>query len=136
MDAFKKMLNSRDFDNISLSKAEAFAAIGVCALAADNLLVPDEMEHLLLLLSEIPLFKGYSQQRKNKMLNFLLELVRRKGIETTIVKAKDTLPPELRSAAFQVARDIIWSDGEYHPSEEAFLQHLREVLELPEEPDS
>lgn len=126
----KKILGLPDFNANSLSEAEAFAAIAQTAIAADNFLLPEEIHRLVSMLSENPLFQSYTEERLNKTVNFLLDLVRQKGTENVVLKAKATLPPELRAKALAVATDLVWSDGIFTPREEAFLTHLQEVLEI------
>lgn len=132
LNLLKKILGRQEKDDSFLSPAEAIAAIAVAAIIADNLLVDTEKERLLFLLSEIKLFKNYSQQRMNAMLNKLLERVTRKGTATTIREATEVLPLEWRTTAFAIATDLVWADGVFNFREKEFLNDLHQVLEIQE----
>lgn len=131
MGLFKKMLGTT-IDPHSLSQAEALAAIAVAAVAADGYLLDEERERLFSLISTLQIFKGYSEQRRLKLLEKLFELLRQKGGLSLVYFAKDAIPPQLRETAFGVATEIVLSDGVLTFKEKEFLQHLQETLEIPD----
>ncbi len=131
MGFFKKILG-KTLDPNSLSQAEAIAAIAVAAVAADGYLLDEERKRLFSLISSLQIFKDYSEKRRVKLLAKLFELLRQKGGQSLVYSAKDALPPQLREMAFGVATEIVLSDGVLTFKEKEFLQHLQEILEIPD----
>ncbi|QIZ71826.1 tellurite resistance TerB family protein [Oxynema aestuarii] len=126
----QKILGLRKDSERQFSEAEALAAIAVSAVAADHFFVDREMETLLTLLSEMPLYQRYSERRLHQMLNQLLERVQVKGTIALVREAKDVLPRELYPKAFRVATEIVWADGVFNRREQEFLNDLQGILEI------
>ncbi|MBK4728303.1 tellurite resistance TerB family protein [Oxynema sp. CENA135] len=126
----QKILGLRKDSERQFSEAEALAAIAVSAVAADHFFVDREMETLLTLLSEMPLYQRYSERRLHQMLNQLLERVQIKGTIALVREAKDVLPRELYPKAFRVASEIVWADGVFNRREQEFLNDLQRILEI------
>jgi tellurite resistance protein len=126
----QKILGLRKDSERQFSEAEALAAIAVSAVAADHFFVDREMETLLTLLSEMPLYQRYSERRLHQMLNQLLERVQVKGTIALVREAKDVLPRELYPKAFRVATEIVWADGVFNRREQEFLNDLQRILEI------
>jgi len=116
-----------------LSPAEAFASISLVAIAADGYLSDQEGEDMSLLLSRMKLFSDYQPEALNHMLDTLLEQLKQDGPGQLVARAKVCLPPELRETAFAIATDLILSDRTVTQQEQAFLDDLYRILELPEQ---
>lgn len=63
------------------------------------------------MLSRIKLFRSYSNDEIDRMFDKLLDSLRRYGINALSNSAKESLPYDLREAAFAVATDLILADG-------------------------
>jgi hypothetical protein len=120
-------------DRTSLSPAEAFASIALVAIAADGYLADQEGEDMSLLLSRMKLFSNYRGETMNRMLDTLLDRLKQQGPGRLVATAKICLPPELRETAFAIATDLILSDRTVTQQEQAFLDDLYRILELPEQ---
>jgi hypothetical protein len=119
--------------NVDLSPAEAFASIALVAIAADGYLADQEGEDMSLLLSRMKLFSNHRGEALNRMLDTLLDRLKREGPGQLVARAKVCLPPELRETAFAIATDLILSDRTVTQQEQAFLDDLYRILELPEQ---
>lgn len=118
---------------ISFSQAEAMAAIAVAAVAADGKILEVETERSLWLLSQLELFKGYSEPKIIKIVEKLFNILNEKGLNNLVAIANQSLQSKYKETAFTVATDLVFIDGEFSGSEQVFLRNLREVLDIPVE---
>jgi hypothetical protein len=119
--------------NGDLSPAEAFASIALVAIAADGYLADQEGEDMSLMLSRMKLFSDHRGEALNRMLDTLLARLKQEGPGQLVATAKVCLPPELRETAFAIATDLVLSDRTVTQQEQAFLDDLYRILELPEQ---
>ena len=61
----------------------------------------------------------------------LFTILQRDGEDLLLASARETLPPELREAAFGSASDLIFADGMISWAESSFLTQLSQALEIP-----
>lgn len=118
-------------NQVSFSAEEAIACIALVAIAADGYLSEQEGHDMTLTLSRMELFRSYSSDAINRLFDRLLELLKEAGPETIIRQAKVALPYELRETAFAIATDLVLSDKTVTPQEQAFLEDLYRILEIP-----
>jgi hypothetical protein len=133
MGLFDQMFDGTQSSDAALSPAEAFASIALVAIAADGYLADQEGEDMSLLLARMKLFSNYQGEAMNRMLDKLLDRLKQQGPGRLVTMAKTYLPPELRETAFAVATDLILSDRTVTQQEQAFLDDLYRILELPEQ---
>ncbi|MEB3341996.1 tellurite resistance TerB family protein [Okeania sp.] len=115
------------------SQPEAIAAIAVSAIASDGYILDEETERVMLLLSEMEMFKSYSEKQITNMLNKLFNTVTEKGINNLVAIANDSLNKEHKETAFILAADLVLVDGVFSGKERVFLLRLCQVLELHQE---
>lgn len=116
---------------VDLKPEEAFAAVALVAIAADGYLSDQEGRDMTNILSRMNLFQSYSGDVMHRMFDKLLSLLKLHGPGTLIDLAKTKLPQELRETAFAIATDLILSDGTVTSQEQAFLDDLYRILEIP-----
>lgn len=116
----------------AMSPAEAFASIALVAIAADGYLSDQEGEDMSMLLSRMELYRDLRGEALLRMLDTLLDQLKRQGPGALIQQAKIALPTDLRETAFAVATDLVLSDRTVTPQEQAFLDDLYRILEVPE----
>jgi hypothetical protein len=135
MGLFDQMFDDRKSSagKVDLSPAEAFASIALVAIAADGYLADQEGEDMSLLLSRMKLFNNYRGEALHRMLDTLLDRLKREGPGQLVAKAKVCLPADLRETAFAIATDLILADRTVTQQEQAFLDDLYRILELPEQ---
>lgn len=121
-------LNSSDQ---SLNSAEAFASIALVAIAADGYLSDQEGEDMTMMLSRMELFGQYPGDTLTRLFDSLLVQLKQHGPGVLINQAKAALPPNLRETAFAIATDLVLSDRTVTPQEQAFLDDLYRILEIP-----
>ena len=121
---------------VLFSQPEAMAAIAVCAIASGGYLLKQETEGVIVLLSQMEMFKGHSEKQITSMLNRLLNILSEKGINNLIAIANDSLYSENKETAFILATNIILVDGVLSAKEQGFLTNLYQVLEISPETKS
>ncbi|MGF1571038.1 MAG: tellurite resistance TerB family protein [Nodosilinea sp.] len=116
-----------------MGPAEAFASIALVAIAADGYLSNQEGEDMTMMLSRMQLFSAYPGDTMHRMLDTLLTRLKQQGPGLLIDQAKAALPQDLRETVFAVATDLVLSDHTVTPQEQAFLDDLYRILEIPSE---
>ena len=116
---------------IELKPEEAFAAVALVAIAADGYLSDQEGRDMTHMLERMHLFQSYSHEVMHRMFDKLLSVLKLEGPGKLIDLAKAQLPPDLRETAFAVATDLVLSDGTVTSQEQAFLDDLYRILEIP-----
>ena len=133
MGLFNKVLATQSQVQEALSPAEAFAAISLAATASDGYLSDEEARSISYILCRMKLFRSYPYDVMYRMFDRLLGILRRQGIDTLLNTAKESLPQDLREAAFVVATDLVLGDGIVTQEEQDFLNDLYQALEVPVE---
>jgi tellurite resistance protein len=133
MGLFDKMLGGQTQVQEVMSPAEAFAAITLAATTSDGFLSDEESRGISSALSRMKLFRSYPNDVMVRMFDRLLGILRRDGINTLFNTAKESLPHDLREAAFAVATDLVLVDGVVTEEEQNFLNDLYQALGIPSE---
>lgn len=114
-----------------MGTAEALASIALVAIAADGYLADQEGQDMTMLLSRMALFSSYSKDAVHHLFDLLLTRLKTEGPGAMVDQAKAVLPQDLRETAFAVATDLVLSDRTVTPQEQAFLEDLYRILEIP-----
>ncbi|MCU0543823.1 MAG: tellurite resistance TerB family protein [Oscillatoriaceae cyanobacterium Prado104] len=133
MGLFDKVSQTRKQADVTLGPAEAFAAIALIAVAADGYITDSESQAISMTLSRMQLFRSYPNDVMRKMLERLLNILQKQGVEVLFNAALATLPDELKETAFAVTTDIALADGEVSEEEEQLLNDLYGALGITEE---
>lgn len=115
----------------SMGTAEALASIALVAIAADGYLADREGQDMTMLLSRMGLFSSYSKEAVHHLFDLLLTRLKTEGPGVMVDQAKAILPQDLRETAFAIATDLVLSDRTVTPQEQAFLEDLYRILEIP-----
>jgi len=86
-----------------------------------------------MILNRMQLFRRYPNDVTKKMLDRLLMLLQRQGVQALFNAALAMLPDELKETVFAVTTDIALADGEISQEEEQLLNDLYSALGLSEE---
>ena len=133
MSLLNKVFEAYNGHRVMFSQPEAIAAIAASAIASDGYLLEQETDLVITLLSQMEVFKGYSEKQITNMLNRLLSTLSVKGINNVVAIANNSLHPEYKEAVFMLATEIILVDGVLCGKEQAFLIDLFQVLEISSE---
>lgn len=133
MGLFDAFRSKTDIKSLALGPAEGFAAIMLLVTAADGYLADDEARLISATLQRMKLFRSYSSDVIDRMLDKLFGILKREGSEVLFGAATETLPHDLYETAFAVATDLVLADGEVAPEEEEMLGSLCRALNLTEE---
>jgi hypothetical protein len=124
------------FDNIfggqkkDLSKSEAFAGILLGAVASDGHISGEEVQGLCTILGRMKLYDNWTNEKFNNMLNRMLGMIKREGLEPVLQLCAEALPEELHETAFANACDLVLADGVVEDEEKEFLDDLQKVLSV------
>ena len=66
-----------------------------------------------------------------RMCQKLFTILQRDGEDILLASARETLPPDLREAAFASASDLILANGMISRVQSSFLTQLSQALEIP-----
>ncbi|UKO96159.1 tellurite resistance TerB family protein [Nostoc sp. UHCC 0870] len=111
-----------------LSLPEAFTAIVLLATVSDSYLTEEQERSLFSALSRSKLLRNYSQDAIHKVLNRTLDILWRDGFNALFNLAKESLPLELREAAFALSADLVWGEGLITDEEKNFLNDFYQAL--------
>jgi hypothetical protein len=114
-----------------MGAAEALASIALVAIAADGYLADQEGQDMTMMLSRMHLFSGYPDDMLHRLFDSLLDRLKQNGPAALVDQAKAALPQDLRETAFAIATDLVLSDRTVTPQEQAFLDDLYRILEIP-----
>ena len=123
----------------AFTTTEAFAAISLAAIASDGYLSQQRTDDITSALLRIKVFSNYSDEAVSsesirgaiaQMLDKLLGILRRDGFNVLFNTAKESLPQNLREAAFAVATDLVLSDSVVTEEERNFLNDLHQALNI------
>lgn len=114
-----------------MGAAEAIASIALVAIAADGYLADQEGQDMTMMLSRMNLFQGYPEDMLHRLFDSLLVRLKEQGPAALVDQAKVALPADLRETAFALATDLVLSDRTVTPQEQAFLDDLYRILEIP-----
>ncbi|MCC9607735.1 tellurite resistance TerB family protein [Blastopirellula sp. JC732] len=113
-----------------LTPQEAFAGILMGASGCDGHIAEDEVTGLITCLVRMKLYQRYDGRQFGKTLNKLHGLMKKKGVEALIDACTETLPQDLKRAAFANACDIVLADGVVENDEKIFMERLRDKLQI------
>lgn len=109
---------------------EGFAGILLGASACDGHIAQEEVDSLFTKLTRMKMYQRYTEHNWNTLINRLLGLLKREGIDALLHQSSRALPDELKMTAFANACDIVLADGVVEEDEKEFLAKLQQSLEL------
>lgn len=111
-----------------LSKQEAFAGVLVAATASDGHIGSEESRGLCTTLARMKLYDNWTDDKMNHILNRLLGMVKRDGVEKLLQRCAQSLPEELHKTVFANACDLVSADGTVEEEEKEFINTLWKTL--------
>lgn len=113
-----------------LNPQEAFAGVLLAASACDGHISEDEFGSLLTALFRMKMYQRINEKQFGQVMNKLLGILKKKGVEVLIEGCCEVLPAEFHKAAFANACDIVLADGVVEEDEKQFIDDLRQRLNL------
>ncbi|MCX6650553.1 MAG: tellurite resistance TerB family protein [Methanomassiliicoccales archaeon] len=120
-------------EKVKLSKEEAFAGVSLASIAADGVITDEEAHGLYMALLRTKMFSGYNEHQMSSMLNKLINIIKRQGVDALVMMSKESLPEELKATAFAVATDLALADGDIVEEEKKLLTKIQQTLGVPED---
>jgi len=110
---------------------EALVSLLIAGARADGSVSAHEANSIEHVVAGMKLFRGLSYEGRQKVFATAGEHVKEQGVSSVAQKAAAIVPTELRVTAFAAAVDLMLSDGELSPKEDAFVDELRRLLNVP-----
>jgi len=124
--------SSKD-EKVKLSKEEAFAAVSLVAIAADGVITEEEARGMFVQFYRMRTFAGFNDNQMSSMLNKLVNIIKKQGLDALVGLAKESLPENMRATAFAVATDLALADGDIAEEEKQLLTKVQQSLGIPED---
>lgn len=116
-----------------MDKAEGFAGLALCAIAADGVITEEEVLALSTNMMNRKLYQGYSDKQMRAIFNKLSNIAKSQGVEVLIQKSAAAIPDDLKPTVFAVATDLLLADGIMAESEKKFLEKVQKALGISDE---
>lgn len=116
-----------------MNSSEAFAAIGLAAVACDGALDGDEAALLRHQLEVRSPYGNLGEAVMGAMFDGLLGRLRSGGWEQLLVEAAPVLTPPQQETAYAMAALLVYANRSLKPVEQAMLQRLGELISVPAE---
>jgi hypothetical protein len=100
------------------------------AVASDGHISGEEAQGLCTTLCRMKLYENWTDAKFNSMLNRLLGMIKREGVDPVLRRCSEALPEQLHETAFANACDLVLADGVVEPAEKQFLESLRGLLDI------
>lgn len=107
---------------------DAFAGILLGASGCDGHIADDEIQNLATCLLRMKLYQRMQGKQFGQMLDKLHKVLKKQGVDALIDICLQSLPNELKNAAFTNAVDIVLADGVVEPDEKKFIATLQAKL--------
>lgn len=133
MSLFQQGSGELQASDIKLEPAEAFAAIALIAVAADDIITTSESQAITTLFSRMELFSKYSEEGMKEMTDKLLNIIKNKDIKPLFDAAVAALPKDLKETVFAVTTDLVLADSDLAEEEEELLNELYTALKISSE---
>ena len=114
-----------------LSKQEAFVGILLAAAAADGHIADEEAQGLCTVTQRMKLFQNVNGDKFGQIINQLVKILKREGVDKLVERCADALPAELHETAFANACDIVLADGVVEDEEKELIEKLQNELDIP-----
>lgn len=128
MGLFDDVLSEVSSGSRALSKAEAFAGVLLSAVAADGHISDEEATGLNVVTARMKLFQNVPPDKFGRMMDRLLGILKRDGVDALLEQAAEALPEELRETAFANCCNLVLADGGIEEEEKKFLSTLQRHL--------
>lgn len=127
------------FDNLfgeqspskKFSKQEAFAGLLLAAAAADGHIADEEATNLYQAVHRMKLFQNFTDDKFGQMMNHLIKVLKREGVDKLADRCIRALPDELRETAFANVCDLVLADGVVEDEERELVEKLQGKLDIP-----
>ena len=114
-----------------LSHHAALVYVMVTISAVDRTMTDDELARIGEIVSNLPVFADYDEERLVKTAEACGEILSADGgLEQVLRLVRGALPPTLRETAYALALEVAAADRQVKPEEIRFLEMLGDTLEL------
>ena len=115
----------------SLNHHLALIYVMVTISAVDRAMSDAELARIGELVSNLPIFSDFDQEKLVKTAQACGEVLSEEGgLDRVLVLIKSALPKKIRETAYAVALEVAAADRNVKPEEIRFLDLLRDTLEL------
>lgn len=123
-------LNRGGAAQAGLDGKESVAALMLATVAADGVITEDELTGFTNAVNRMSMFRAMGQAGFSKMLQKLLDLLKKNGPEGLVGLAVASVPQDYRQTAFALCADLVMGDGDVDPDEEKLLEQMYRALQV------
>ena len=114
-----------------LNHHDALIYVMVTMSAVDRTMTDAELARIGEIVSNLPIFRDFDQEKLVKTAEGCGEVLSRDGgLDRVLLLVRSALPKKLRETAYAIALEIAAADLEVKPEETRFLEMLRDSLDL------
>lgn len=123
------------FDGLKSKESPTFdpqksiMTIVFAAVAVDGNVSDEEVGYVRSMCARSPIFAKNTKAEDDALIDFADNVIQQLGNDALSVAA-EALSPELKQTAFAYAAEIVLADGMVGESEEAFITHLSDILDV------
>lgn len=115
---------------VTLQPDEAFIALFIGAMNANDHVAPDEAARAHHLIWSTRRFRGKSGDTVGKLIEDMRDLLEQHDADAVMEVAAQAIPSQLRPSAFAVVADLLLADGKMDAKERRFLESIALKLEI------
>lgn len=130
MGFFSKILGGGGGAPTAFTKEESFTGLLLAAIAADGYISNEEIADFHSFVTKSKLLSSMNGNEYNKMIDKLLKVLRKEGVDALVDASATSLPENLRESVFAIACDLFFSDGTVDSDEEKLLEKIKDLLEI------
>lgn len=113
------------------SPVEGVAGIALLMVAADGCVSHEEVELLNASVFRMKLFDGFSNTTLKQLFNKMTQELKQQSCDDFLRNMVGAVPAEMAMSVFAIAADIAFSDGELSDEEQAILEFIYGLFEIP-----
>lgn len=117
----------------TLSPVEGITGIALLMVASDGYVSDEEIDLLHASLLRMKIFRGYSSDVLRRVFDKVGKELKRRAYDDYLRLMVSAVPFEMATAVFAIAVDLAFADGEVSPEEQAVLEFLYGILEIPQD---
>lgn len=115
----------------ALSPQDALVAVMIATSAADEEMTTSEFQEISSIVSLLPVFTGYDNDRISQVGALVADLFSEEdGLDALLGLVEAALPDHLRETAYALACDVAAADGRVAMTELRMLEELRHELRV------
>ena len=127
-------LANRDQTEVNVhtfSVVEGITGVALLMVAADGYVSDEEVELLNASLFRMKIFKGFSAEQLQQLFDKVSRELKQRSCDDFLQLMIHAIPSDMAMSVFAIAVDLAFADGEMCEEEQAILEFMYGLLEIP-----